>query len=122
MNLTMREQEILAELAVGHDSYEEIAKRLGITPNTLNFHLKSMFRKTGSQNQIQLLRWGFREAKRAVAQIVVIEDLRPICECGRIATRQGHGAILSAVGYQKQVTIVLCGRCSAWFDGETTDL
>lgn len=43
-HLTVRERQILERLAAG-DSYKEIAVRLGISVQTVNDHIKNLYRK-----------------------------------------------------------------------------
>lgn len=52
--LTGREFDIIRELAQGR-KYEEIADGLGITPNTVKYHIKNILQKTGCQNTLQLV-------------------------------------------------------------------
>lgn len=52
--LTGREFDIIRELAQGR-KYEEIAADLGITPNTVKYHIKNILQKTGYQNTLQLV-------------------------------------------------------------------
>ena len=49
-----REFDIIRELAQGR-KYEEIAADLGITPNTVKYHIKNILQKTGYQNTLQLV-------------------------------------------------------------------
>ena len=51
---TDREFDIIRELAQGR-KYEEIAADLGITPNTVKYHIKNILQKTGYQNTLQLV-------------------------------------------------------------------
>lgn len=50
--LTEREREILAALPSGL-SNAELARRLGISVNTIKFHLKSLYDKLGTKNRAQ---------------------------------------------------------------------
>ncbi|MSO71837.1 MAG: response regulator transcription factor [Alphaproteobacteria bacterium] len=50
--LTEREREILAALPSGL-SNAELARRLGISVNTIKFHLKSLYDKLGAKNRAQ---------------------------------------------------------------------
>ena len=52
--LTERELEVLRELAVGC-KYEEIAENLGITANTVKYHIKNLLQKTGYRSTLQLV-------------------------------------------------------------------
>ncbi|RMG08688.1 MAG: DNA-binding response regulator [Acidobacteria bacterium] len=51
-SLTQRECEVLALLAKGKRN-SEIAETLGITENTVETHLKNIFRKVGTSNRVQ---------------------------------------------------------------------
>jgi len=53
-DLTERELEVLRELALGY-KYEEIAEHLGITANTVKYHIKNLLQKTGYRNALQLV-------------------------------------------------------------------
>ena len=53
-DLTQRELDILRELARG-EKYEDIADHLGITVNTVKYHVKNMLQKTGYRNTMQLV-------------------------------------------------------------------
>ena len=81
--LTMREQEILVELARGFENREEIAKRLDISTHTVNSHMTSMFEKTGCRSQTQLVLWGFREALEAARPVLLKIAWPAICSCGK---------------------------------------
>ena len=52
--LTKRELDILRELAKG-EKYEDIAANLGITINTVKYHIKNLLQKTGYKNAMQLV-------------------------------------------------------------------
>jgi len=51
-----REQEVLGELSKGL-SDKEIARALDVTPNTVKFHLKNIYSKTGARNRIEALNY-----------------------------------------------------------------
>jgi DNA-binding NarL/FixJ family response regulator len=53
-DLTERELAVLRELALGR-KYEEIASDLGITANTVKYHIKNLLQKTGYRNTLQLV-------------------------------------------------------------------
>jgi DNA-binding NarL/FixJ family response regulator len=53
-DLTERELAVLRELALGH-KYEEIAENLGITSNTVKYHIKNLLQKTGYRSTLQLV-------------------------------------------------------------------
>ncbi|TGL99711.1 response regulator [Leptospira jelokensis] len=52
--LTNREKQVLLEIASGL-SIHEAGKRLGISDNTLNTHLKTIYRKLRVRNRVQLI-------------------------------------------------------------------
>lgn len=60
--LTMREQEVLVELAKGPANHAEVAERLGISRIALRGRLQDMRAKTGTESTVQLLLWGLRAA------------------------------------------------------------
>lgn len=72
IHLSPAEQRVLAELATAPDTHAEIAERLHLTHHTVNAHITSMFEKTGAKNQVQLLRWAFREALQAARPTVIV--------------------------------------------------
>ena len=51
-NLTEREYQVLALLARGLTN-KEIAYRLGISERTIQFHINSIFNKTGAQSRTE---------------------------------------------------------------------
>ena len=53
-DLTERELAVLRELALGH-KYDEIAENLGITSNTVKYHIKNLLQKTGYRSTLQLV-------------------------------------------------------------------
>jgi DNA-binding NarL/FixJ family response regulator len=53
-DLTGRELDVLRELAMGR-RYEEIADSLGITTNTVKYHIKNILQKTGCRSTLQLV-------------------------------------------------------------------
>jgi DNA-binding NarL/FixJ family response regulator len=54
LELTSREREVLARLLAG-DANKDIAMRLGCSVRTVEFHVSSLLRKTGSSNRLQLV-------------------------------------------------------------------
>lgn len=52
---TLREAQIAARLATGR-SIEEVAQTLGVSQNTARVHLRSLFRKTATRRQAELVR------------------------------------------------------------------
>ena len=52
--LTDRELIVLRQLALGN-KYEEIAENLGISTNTVKYHIKNLLTKTGHRNTLQLV-------------------------------------------------------------------
>lgn len=53
-NFTNREFDIIRELTLGR-KYEDIAANMGITLNTVKYHIKNILQKTGYQNTLQLV-------------------------------------------------------------------
>jgi two-component system, NarL family, nitrate/nitrite response regulator NarL len=53
-SLSPREREVL-ELAVGGMSNKEIAERLTISPNTVKFHLRTIYSRLGVRNRVQAM-------------------------------------------------------------------
>ncbi len=53
-NFTNREFDIIRELTLGK-KYEDIATDMGITLNTVKYHIKNILQKTGYQNTLQLV-------------------------------------------------------------------
>ena len=53
---SMREREVLAEAAGGLQN-KEIAQRLGITDEGIRYHLKNIYRKTGTRNRTDAVRY-----------------------------------------------------------------
>ena len=51
---TERELDVIKELVLG-SKYEEIADNLGITTNTVKYHIKNILQKTGYHNTTQLV-------------------------------------------------------------------
>ena len=54
LDLTSAEARLLARLAQG-DTITMVAKQTGLSPNTLRTHLASVFRKTGTSRQVELV-------------------------------------------------------------------
>ena len=52
--MTERELMVLRQLALGN-KYEEIAANLGLSPNTVKFHIKNLLMKTGYRSTLQLV-------------------------------------------------------------------
>ena len=52
--LTARELDVLRELALGR-SYEDIGKNLGVSLNTVKFHIRNLLAKTGFKTTLQLV-------------------------------------------------------------------
>jgi DNA-binding CsgD family transcriptional regulator len=52
--LTLRERELVDQLVAGHDT-REVARRLFVSENTVQDHLKSIFAKTATRNRRTLL-------------------------------------------------------------------
>ena len=54
LGLSPREIDVLERLAAG-ESHKEIARRLGISPNTVKTHLARVFEKLGVQRRVQAI-------------------------------------------------------------------
>jgi len=54
-NLTPRERTILAEIVRGQSS-QEVARSLGISPRTVEFHRAKLLKKFGAKNTAELVR------------------------------------------------------------------
>jgi DNA-binding NarL/FixJ family response regulator len=52
--LTPRHLEVLELMAQGHTT-EEIARHLGLRPNTVKFHISEIFRRLGTRNRIEAI-------------------------------------------------------------------
>lgn len=52
--LTGRELAVLRQLALGY-KYEEISQNLGVSPNTVKYHIKNLLAKTGYRSTLQLV-------------------------------------------------------------------
>jgi DNA-binding NarL/FixJ family response regulator len=64
LELTVREQKLTALVAEGHEN-REIARRLGISENTIKNSLRVLFDKTGNWSRLELALWQFtRENKQ----------------------------------------------------------
>ena len=59
IELSARELEVLNLLSLGFSS-KEVAERLFISPNTVEYHRKQLLRKTGSRNAAELIGNAFR--------------------------------------------------------------
>ena len=53
-DFTKRELDVLRQLALGN-KYEEIADNLGVTTNTVKYHIKNLLTKTGYRSALQLV-------------------------------------------------------------------
>lgn len=53
-DFTERELKVMRELALGY-KYEEIAANLGISANTVKYHIKNLLQKTGYRSTLQLV-------------------------------------------------------------------
>ena len=58
--LTEREIEIM-KLCIKGQSVNEIGKALAISPNTVKFHKKNMYRKCGGEKTVDILRYGLTQ-------------------------------------------------------------
>ena len=59
IDLTARELEVLELLSYGYNS-KDIAEKLFISPNTVEYHRKQLLRKTASRNAAELIGNAFR--------------------------------------------------------------
>ena len=59
IELTARELEVLNLLSLGFSS-KEVAGKLFISPNTVEYHRKQLLRKTNSRNAAELIGNAFR--------------------------------------------------------------
>ena len=83
--LRPREREVV-RLLLEHHRVPSIARRLGISPQTVRNHLKGAFKRTGTSSQQELLDW-IRSQRMAIA-----EAARPL-------PHAGHPPALSPVDY-----------------------
>ena len=58
--LTLREREVVGLVAEGL-SNAEIAEQLGVTPGTVSGHLRTIMRKLGARNRVQVAVWEVRQ-------------------------------------------------------------
>jgi DNA-binding NarL/FixJ family response regulator len=58
---TERERQVFFELVLSGGTVHELAARLGITPNTVNNHLKGIFKATRTNSRMELLSLFIRE-------------------------------------------------------------
>ena len=65
--LTERERDVLRELSAGLTN-EEIAAALGVSVNTVNYHIRNMLEKTGFESKIDLM-LSAKELKITVSDI-----------------------------------------------------
>ena len=66
IDLTAREFEVLKLLSRGLNS-KEIAEKLFISPNTVEYHRKQLLRKTVSSNSAELIGNAFRRGLLSIA-------------------------------------------------------
>lgn len=55
LKLTNREEEIIKEMTEGR-TYKEIAEKLGISINTVKYHVKNIYRKAGTSSKVRMIR------------------------------------------------------------------
>lgn len=65
--LTQRERLVLAHTVTGASS-KEVARRLGISPRTVEFHRANIMRKLGAKNTVDLVRKVLREIEEPLAE------------------------------------------------------
>ena len=68
-SLTPREQEVLEALAIGL-SYKEAAREIGISPHTVNFHIRSLYKKLSATSRAEAVRAALKNG------MIVIDDDR----------------------------------------------
>lgn len=61
-SLTVREEELLRALTNGWTN-EQIASRIGISQNTVKYHLKNLYEKIGASNRAQAVAMYLSSAK-----------------------------------------------------------
>ena len=61
-NLSPRELEILELVATGLTN-QDIAKKLDISKRTVDNHMSNILTKTGTDNRVELVRWGLQWGK-----------------------------------------------------------
>lgn len=67
--LTPVQQNILVEIATGPEKNTQAARRLGMTIASFESQLVFLYRKTGTCNKVQLLRWALRNARKIQATL-----------------------------------------------------
>ncbi len=104
--LTPAEQRVLAELRRGGTN-AEIAVRLGVTLDTVKFHISNMLGKLGLENRRELAAWRAEPRRRLFGLLAVPGALEPV---GRVLVWAGVAAAgAAAVAVVAVVLIVLAG-------------
>jgi len=62
VRLSEREQEVLLALIECVEGNEAMAERLEMTRGGVGVYLTRLYRKTGTRNKVELMRWALREA------------------------------------------------------------
>ena len=55
LKLTNREEEIIKEMTEGR-TYKETAEKLGISINTVKYHVKNIYHKAGASSKVRMIR------------------------------------------------------------------
>ncbi|BAZ46227.1 LuxR family transcriptional regulator [Chondrocystis sp. NIES-4102] len=66
--LSMRELEIV-ELVVSGLSNHKIAQKLEISKRTVDNHISNIFKKTGTANRVELVRWSLQWGKACIDNV-----------------------------------------------------
>lgn len=66
--LSMRELEIV-ELVVSGLSNHKIAQKLEISKRTVDNHISNIFKKTGTGNRVELVRWSLQWGKACIDNV-----------------------------------------------------
>lgn len=90
-HLTPREREVLSILVEGVVRIKNVADRLGLSPNTVNNHVNSIFMKTRTRSKSQLL----AELLNHVAE--ELEKARFLKQSPRLALLEGEGSNTEAL-------------------------
>lgn len=60
VNLTPREREVVALIAAGLTA-RQVARRLVLSPRTVEHHVQRILRRTGQPNRAALVRWAIEQ-------------------------------------------------------------
>src|SRR5690349_8355887 len=98
--LTAREREVLRLLATGVTYAPTIASMLGLRPNTIHNHFKSIFRRTNTRGKAELLALVLEIALEQQARVAPF--VRPPRVLVMLHKPDGLSAVLKRVGMQVQ--------------------